>query len=73
VLTLRDWLADFIGLGAIGFGGPIALAGYVQGDLVERRRWISNADYLEGVAFSQLSPRPLAAGVVGVLSHGKVG
>jgi chromate transporter len=51
----------FLRLGAFGFGGPIALAGYMQRDLVENRRWVSKEDYLEGLAFSQLSPGPLAA------------
>jgi chromate transporter len=51
----------FLRLGALGFGGPIALAGYMQRDLVERRRWISKQDYLEGLALAQLAPWPLAA------------
>lgn len=59
--TLRELLSYFLRLGTFGFGGPIALAGYMQRDLVERRRWLSRADYLEGLAFSQLSPGPLAA------------
>src|SRR5438876_608624 len=59
--TLRDLLLYFLRLGTFGFGGPIALAGYMQRDLVEGRRWVSKQDYLEGLAFSQLSPGPLAA------------
>ena len=59
--TLRDLLLYFLRLGTIGFGGPIALAGHMQKDLVEDRRWVSKQDYLEGLAFSQLSPGPLAA------------
>ena len=60
-LTLRDFLLYFLRLGTFGFGGPIALAGYMQRDLVEERRWVSKSDYIEGLAFSQLSPGPLAA------------
>jgi chromate transporter len=59
--TLRDLLLYFLRLGTLGFGGPIALAGHMQKDLVEERRWVSTQDYLEGLAFSQLSPGPLAA------------
>src|SRR5437870_112970 len=59
--TLRDLLLYFLRLGTLGFGGPIALAGYMQRELVEGRRWVSKQDYLEGLAFSQLSPGPLAA------------
>jgi chromate transporter len=58
---LEELVLYFLRLGTFGFGGPIALAGYMQKDLVEDRRWFSNEDYLEGLAFSQLSPGPLAA------------
>jgi chromate transporter len=56
-----QFLLYFLRLGTFGFGGPIALAGNMQHDLVETRRWISKQDYVEGLAFSQLSPGPLAA------------
>ena len=59
--TLRELVAYFLRLGTLGFGGPIALAGYMQRDLVERRRWISEQDYKEGLALAQLAPGPLAA------------
>ena len=59
--TLRDLLLYFLRLGTLGFGGPIALAGHMQKDLVEERRWVSKQDYLEGLSFAQLSPGPLAA------------
>src|SRR5882762_6375619 len=58
---LREFLLYFLHLGALGFGGPIALAGHMQKDLVEERKWVSSQDYVEGLAFSQLSPGPLAA------------
>src|SRR2546425_7444502 len=48
-------------LGTIGFGGPVALVGYMHRDLVEQRRWISEADYKEGLTLAQLMPGPLAA------------
>src|SRR5678815_383887 len=59
--TLRELVLYFLRLGTFGFGGPIALAGYMQRDLVEKRRWISKRDYLEGLALAQLAPGPLAA------------
>src|SRR5436190_1346635 len=58
---LRTFLLYFLRLGTIGFGGPIALVGYMQRDLVEERKWVSREDYFEGLAFSQLCPGPLAA------------
>lgn len=59
--TLRDLTLYFLRLGTLGFGGPIALAGYMQKDLVEERRWLSKDDYVEGLALAQLAPGPLAA------------
>ncbi len=59
--SLREFLSYFLRLGTLGFGGPIALAGHMQRDLVEDRQWVSQQDYVEGLAFSQLSPGPLAA------------
>jgi chromate transporter len=59
--TVRDLAVYFLTLGTIGFGGPIALVGYMQRDLVEQRRWISKHDYVEGLALAQLAPGPLAA------------
>ena len=48
-------------MGATGFGGPVALVGYMHRDLVEKRKWISEEDYKEGLALAQLAPGPLAA------------
>src|SRR5947208_1199725 len=60
-VSLTDFALYFLKLGCVGFGGPIALVGYMQKDLVEERKWISQEDYLNGLAFSQLAPGPLAA------------
>jgi chromate transporter len=59
--TLRQLVLYFLKLGTIGFGGPVALVGYMHRDLVERRKWISEDDYKEGLALAQLAPGPLAA------------
>lgn len=50
-------------LGTTGFGGPVALVGYMHRDLVEGRKWISEEQYREGLALAQLAPGPLAAQV----------
>jgi chromate transporter len=60
-VSLAQFAMYFLKLGCIGFGGPIALVGYMQKDLVEERKWIIQEDYLKGLAFSQLAPGPLAA------------
>ncbi len=60
-VTLSALARYFLRLGAVGFGGPIALAGRMQRELVDERRWISTDEYLEGLTLAQLSPGPLAA------------
>ncbi len=59
--SLSAFLLYFLRLGTLGFGGPIALAGHMQQDLVEQRRWVAPQDYKEGLALAQLAPGPLAA------------
>lgn len=59
--SLWQIVAYMLRLGTIGFGGPVALAGYMYRDLVEQRRWITEEDYKEGIALAQLMPGPMAA------------
>jgi chromate transporter len=59
--TLWQLVRYMLGLGTWGFGGPVALVGYMYRDLVEKRHWISESDYKEGMAIAQLMPGPLAA------------
>src|SRR5438067_7256203 len=59
--SMRQLILYALRLGTFGFGGPIALVGYMHRDLVEQRKWISEEDYREGLALSQLAPGPLAA------------
>src|SRR6266568_838012 len=59
--SLWQLVRYFLKLGTLGFGGPVALVGYMQRDLVEKRGWIAESDYKEGLALAQLSPGPLAA------------
>jgi chromate transporter len=58
---LNELFFYFLKLGAIGFGGPVALIGYMHRDLVEDRKWISEEEYRQGLALAQLAPGPLAA------------
>jgi len=59
--SLWQLIAYMLKLGACGFGGPVALVGYMHRDLVERRQWIGEADYKEGLTLSQMAPGPMAA------------
>jgi chromate transporter len=59
--SLRDITLYFLKLGTWGFGGPVALVGYMHRDLVENKKWITEEEYKEGLALAQLAPGPLAA------------
>jgi chromate transporter len=69
-------LAYMLRLGATGFGGPVALVGYMHRDLVERRAWITEPDYKQGLTLAQLAPGPLAAQLamyLGFVDYGVAG
>jgi chromate transporter len=75
-VSLVRFVGYFLRLGTFGFGGPIALAGHMQQDLVDDRHWISKQDYVEGLALAQLAPGPLAAQLaiyLGYVRNGIVG
>ncbi len=59
--SLWQMVLYMLKLGALGFGGPVALVGYMRRDLVEQRGWITESDYKEGLALAQLAPGPMAA------------
>jgi chromate transporter len=70
---LTRFLLYFLNLGTFGFGGPIALASRMESDLVRERHWISQDDYLEGLALAQLAPGPLAAQLAMYLGYVRAG
>ncbi|WP_207429751.1 chromate transporter [Pedobacter sp. SYSU D00535] len=59
--TLKELVLYFLKLGTWGFGGPVALVGYMQRDLVDTRKWLTEEEFKEGIALAQLAPGPLAA------------
>ncbi len=74
--TIGGLIRYCLGLGTWGFGGPIATVGYVQRDLVQRRAWLTEREFLNGVALGQTMPGPLAAQVVmwlGFIESGAAG
>lgn len=73
---LTELTIYFLKLGTVGFGGPVALIGYMHRDLVETRKWIDEADYRDGLALAQLAPGPLAAQLaiyLGFIDYGVLG
>src|SRR5688500_15761410 len=74
--SLKDLIIYFLKLGTWGFGGTVALVGYMHRDLFEEKKWISEEDYKEGIALSQLAPGPLAAQLgiyIGYVHYGVLG
>ncbi len=59
-IPVRELVRYFLRLGALGFGGPAALVGQMEHDLVEDRKWVSREEFREGVAICQSLPGPLA-------------
>jgi chromate transporter len=75
-VSLRDLSIYFLRLGALGFGGPIALAGYMKRDLEEERHWIAPDEFQDGLAIAQTLPGPLAAQLamwIGFIRYGVLG
>ena len=75
-MALHELALYFLQLGAFGFGGPIALAGYMQRDLQEQRQWITKDEYQDGLAIAQTMPGPLAAQLamwIGYIRYGALG
>jgi chromate transporter len=63
----------FLRLGLLGFGGPVALVGQMERELVDDRRWISKEQMREAIAVCQSLPGPLAIQVgiyIGYLRQG---
>lgn len=66
----------FLRLGALGFGGPIALANTMRKDLVEERAWLTEEEYEDGLAIAAACPGPLAYQLevyCGFVKHGVAG
>jgi len=71
--SVAQFVGYFLRLGTVGFGGPIALAGHMQQELVDSLGWVRKEDYLEGLALAQLAPGPLAAQLAIYLGYIRAG
>jgi len=59
-VSLRDLVFYYLRLGALGFGGPVALCGQMERELVQERKWLSRDEMRDGIAVCQSLPGPLA-------------
>ncbi len=68
-IPIRDLVRYFLRLGALGFGGPVALCGQMEKELVQEKRWVTREEMLEGIAVCQSLPGPLAIQVGVFISY----
>ncbi len=68
-VRIRDLVFYYLRLGAIGFGGPVALCGQMEKELVQERRWMTKEEMREGIAVCQSLPGPLAIQVGILISY----
>ena len=59
-IPILDLVRYFLRLGALGFGGPVALVGQMEKELVAERHWLTREEMREGIAICQSLPGPLA-------------
>ena len=59
-VPLRDLVLYFLRLGLLGFGGPVALVGQMERELVGDKKWLTKDEMREGIAVCQSLPGPLA-------------
>src|SRR5262245_24526171 len=59
-IPIRDLVRYYLRLGLLGFGGPVALVGQMEREMVGERKWLSKEEMREGIAVCQSLPGPLA-------------
>jgi chromate transporter len=59
-VPIRDLVKYFLRLGVLGFGGPVALVGQMERELVGDKQWLTKEEMREGIAVCQSLPGPLA-------------
>src|SRR6266566_1304324 len=59
-VPIRELVRYYLRLGSVGFGGPVALVGQMERELVGERKWLTKEEMREGIAVCQSLPGPLA-------------
>src|SRR5713226_5988316 len=59
-VRIRDLVGYYLRLGSVGFGGPVALCGQMEKELVHERQWLTRDEMLQAIAVCQSLPGPLA-------------
>src|SRR2546426_3497838 len=59
-VPIRELVKYYLRLGLLGFGGPVALVGQMERELVGEKKWLTKEEMREGIAVCQSLPGPLA-------------
>ena len=59
-ILIRDLVRYYLRLGLLGFGGPVALVGQMECELVGEKKWLTKEEMRESIAVCQSLPGPLA-------------
>ena len=59
-IPIRELVRYYLRLGLLGFGGPVALVGQMEREMVGERKWLTKEEMREGIAVCQSLPGPLA-------------
>src|SRR5437660_7950361 len=68
-VPIWDLVRYYLRLGALGFGGPVALCGQMERELVGERKWLTPDEMREAIAVCQSLPGPLAIQVGVFISY----
>src|SRR5262249_6897109 len=71
--SIAEVTGYFLRLGLLGFGGPVALVGQMERELVAERGWLSKEEMRESIAICQSLPGPLAIQVGIYISYLRAG
>jgi chromate transporter len=59
-VPIRELVRYYLRLGLVGFGGPVALVGQMEREMVGEKKWLTREEMREGIAVCQSLPGPLA-------------
>ena len=58
--TLLQLFVSYLKIGFFGFGGGYAMLSLIHSEVVERNAWLTNGEFSDIVAISQMTPGPIA-------------
>src|SRR5260221_7391549 len=72
-ISMREIFWYFLKLGWLAFGGPVGQIGLMHLDVVERRRWLTEEEFVRALNFCHVLPGPEALQLAIYLGYKKGG